>query len=76
MHLQLTTSLFTKLPTLKCLGNNTIPDDRDEDLTGEDPDALTPDTIDRILESEMRKERLLQETEALKKGGPAAVWEE
>ena len=53
-----------------------LSDDRDADLTLEDPDALTPDTIDRILESELRKERLIQETEAIKKGGPAAVWEE
>ena len=53
-----------------------ISDDRDADLTQDDPDALTPDTIDRILETELRKERLIQETEAIKKGGPAAVWEE
>ncbi|XP_060559885.1 centrosomal protein of 95 kDa-like, partial [Ruditapes philippinarum] len=53
--------------------------DNEEDghnLTADDPDLITRDQIDEILESELRRERLLNEATGIKNAGPTARWVE
>ncbi|KAH3893206.1 hypothetical protein DPMN_017350 [Dreissena polymorpha] len=51
-------------------------DEDDQNLTTDDPDRITRDEIDDILDMELRRERLMHEAVAVKNGGPTVAWEE
>ncbi|XP_053377134.1 centrosomal protein of 95 kDa-like isoform X2 [Mercenaria mercenaria] len=47
-----------------------------QNLTTDDPDLITREQIDEILESELRRERLINEAAGIKNAGPTARWVE
>lgn len=51
-------------------------EDEEHNLTTDDPDRMTREQIDEILDAELRRERLLNEAAGIKNGGPTARWVE
>lgn len=50
-------------------------DDIDDiNLTTEDPDRMSREQLDELLDLELRRERLLHEASAVKSTGPSAQW--
>ena len=49
-------------------------EDHTQNLTADDPDSLSRDVLDEILDAELRRDRLLHDTQAVKNSGPTARW--